>query len=92
MIRHAGGEGHDASCREMAESVSAYLDGDLDAALKAAIEKHEGKCPPCRAFIRTLATTVEAIRKQPREPLPESLRSALRQALEQLKAREGESR
>ncbi len=69
------------NCRDMAEHLSGYLDAELDEALRRTIERHEGRCPPCRAFIRTLARTVEAVRSMPRRPLPPALKKALREAL-----------
>jgi len=72
---------HPESCRDMVEYLSDYVDGDLDAALRDMIEAHGGKCPPCRAFIRTLSATVLAVRALPREPLDPRSRRALLQAL-----------
>lgn len=69
------------TCREMAEYLSDYIDGELDASLRRAIDEHGGECPPCRAFVRTLRRTVEAVRAQPRSPLPARLRDALAGAL-----------
>jgi anti-sigma factor RsiW len=67
---------HPMNCREMAAYLSDYLDGELDASLRELIERHGGECPPCRAFVRTLNRTVEALRAQPREPLgPERTRA-----------------
>jgi RNA polymerase sigma-70 factor (ECF subfamily) len=69
------------SCREMARHLSEYLDGELQEALRLAIDAHGGECPPCRAFVRTLGRTVEAVRAQPRAPLPPALRRRLAEAL-----------
>lgn len=68
-------------CLEMVEHLSDYIDGNLDADMRELIEKHGGQCPPCRSFIRTLRKTVEAVRKQPRSPIPAKLRTALAEAL-----------
>jgi predicted anti-sigma-YlaC factor YlaD len=69
------------TCREMVEHLSDYIDGDLDAALRRVIDEHKGECPPCRAFVRTLALTVQTVRTLPREPLPAGLRRSLLEAL-----------
>lgn len=82
-MSHAG----EMTCKEMVEHLSDYLDGDLDAALKETIEAHGGECPPCRAFIRTLRRTVEAVRSLPREPLPPAARRALARALRNARPR-----
>jgi anti-sigma factor RsiW len=77
---------HAMSCRDMAAWLSDYLDGDLQADLRAVIDAHRGDCPPCEAFIRTLARTVEAVRSTPREPLPEALKQSLAESLRRLRA------
>ena len=78
---------HVLSCREMADHLSDYLDGDLAASLTALIDAHRGECPPCEAFIRTLARSVEVVRAQPREPLSPALRNRLLEALRQARSR-----
>ena len=74
-------EKHGMSCREMIGYLSDYVDGDVDAAIRRVIDQHGGECPPCRAFVRTLARTVEAIRSQPREAISPALKQALAGAL-----------
>lgn len=76
---HDGAVG--STCREMAEWVSDYLDGDLAASLRDMIDRHRGNCPPCEAFVRTLARTVELIRAHPHEPLSPDLVRAITEAL-----------
>ncbi|MEK7284161.1 MAG: zf-HC2 domain-containing protein [Acidobacteriota bacterium] len=78
---------HSMSCREMADCLSDYLDGELQADLRALIDEHRGECPPCEAFIRTLVRTVEAIRAQPREPLSADLRKSLADSLRRARRR-----
>ncbi len=79
--------GHSLSCREMAEQLSDYLDGDLAASLAALIDAHRGDCPPCEAFIRTLAKSIQIIHAQPREPLSPALRTRLVEALREARGR-----
>ena len=78
---------HALSCREMAEHLSDYLDGELSASLAALIDAHRGECPPCEAFIRTLAKSVQVVRARPREPLSPALRERLLEALRQARSR-----
>lgn len=78
---------HVLSCREMADHLSDYLDGELAASLAALIDAHRGECPPCEAFIRTLRRSVQMVRAQPREPLSEGLRKRLLDALVQARSR-----
>lgn len=86
MSRERGHE-HVLSCREMAEHLSDYLDGELAASLTALIDAHRGECPPCEAFIRTLARSVEVVRAQPREALSEGLKNRLVETLRQARSR-----
>lgn len=72
---------HLMSCREMADYLSDYLDGELEADLRALIDEHSGDCPPCEAFIRTLACVVETVRAEPRAALSAVQRHALVKAL-----------
>lgn len=78
---------HPMSCRDMAACLSDYLDGDLQADLRALIDAHRGDCPPCEAFIRTLARTVEAVRSSPREPLSDGLKKSLADSLRRVRRR-----
>ena len=78
---------HALSCREMAEHLSDYLDGDLAASLTDLIDAHRGECPPCEAFIRTLAKSLQVVRAQPRAPLSPALRKRLVEALRQARSR-----
>lgn len=78
---------HSMSCREMAAYLSDYLDGELQAGLRALIDAHRGDCPPCEAFIRTLARTVEAVRAQTREPLSAALKASLADSLRRIRRR-----
>lgn len=78
---------HSMSCREMAAYLSDYLDGDLRADLRSLIDAHRGDCPPCEAFIRTLARTVEVIRAQPRAPLSPALKQSLAASLRRARRR-----
>lgn len=69
------------SCREMADLLSDYLEGAVGADLRALIDDHRGDCPPCEAFIRTLAHIVETVRSQPRARLSAVQKRALVKAL-----------
>jgi len=75
------GKHHPMDCKEMVQYLSEYVDGEMDESLRRLIDEHGGDCPPCRAFIRTLSRTVEIVREQPREPLPDELRKKLAEAL-----------
>ena len=46
------------TCREILESLSEYIDAELDPALCREIEEHMRGCDPCVAFLNTLKKTV----------------------------------
>ena len=49
---------HDEDCRHLLESLSDYVDGDLEAALCDEIERHLDDCEDCKIVIDTLEKTV----------------------------------
>ncbi len=49
----------DTKCAELLSLLSDYLDGSLDPALVARLERHLKHCPPCQAFLASLRRTVE---------------------------------
>lgn len=46
------------TCREVTEFLMAYLDGELDPAVRAGFERHMGVCPSCVAFLESYKRTV----------------------------------
>ena len=71
-------------CRQVLARLSDYLDGDLDAETRTAVERHLQGCLPCLAFADTLRRTIELCRRHrptvlPR-PLTASARAELRRA------------
>jgi hypothetical protein len=52
------------------ELLSAYLDGELTAQEKAAVERHLRECAACRRDLLTMRQTVELLRGLPELPLP----------------------
>jgi len=46
-------------CRKLLTSLSEYIDGNLDQALCAEIERHLANCDNCHIVINTLKKTVE---------------------------------
>ena len=47
-------------CRECAEFILSYLEGDLPLDERAAFEQHLGKCPPCERYMTQYRLTVKA--------------------------------
>lgn len=50
--------------------LDAYLDGDLDAASQARVERHAQLCPPCRRLIATLKATLAGLHGLREQPPP----------------------
>ena len=68
-------------CRNLLSQLSDYVDGDLDTALCAEIEKHMADCPDCRAVVNTLEKTVELYRTAGQVEVPSEVESRLYKVL-----------
>ena len=53
--------------------LSAYLDGEVTGAERAAVEAHLAGCPACREHLLSLRALASAVRDQPVPPVPEGL-------------------
>lgn len=73
-----------AECKAMLSAISAYLDGDLDAAECAGIERHCAGCPACAEVVATLQRTVGLCRNAAAVPLPEAVRARARESVRKL--------
>jgi anti-sigma factor RsiW len=71
-------------CQEMLANISAYLDGDLEAARCDAIERHCQVCAPCAGLVEGLKETVGLCRQAGAVPLPEPVRQRARDRLRRL--------
>jgi anti-sigma factor RsiW len=63
-----------AECRRVLASVSAYLDGDLEAGACEAIETHCRECAGCAEVIAGLRETVGLCRQVGSRPVPDDVR------------------
>ena len=83
---------HTSACRATLQGISAYLDGDLDAAACDAIERHARGCPGCAAALDGLRQTVGLCRQAADVGMPDAVRERARDAVRQLLAqRPGET-
>ncbi|MEW5796920.1 MAG: anti-sigma factor [Candidatus Zixiibacteriota bacterium] len=64
-------------CPEYLNDLNDYLDGTLDQATCAEIQRHLGECENCRIMIDTLRQTVTLCRGGKPEPLPPALEARL---------------
>lgn len=71
----------DVNCKEVLREVSTYLDGDLDAGLKAALESHLSHCHHCKVVFDTTRKTIELYCDGKLFPLPEAVHTRLHEAL-----------
>lgn len=69
MSRGYGGR---AECRPVAELLSAYLDGEVDAGERTRVEAHLEVCEACRAELESLRATAGMLHRLPLEPAPRS--------------------
>jgi len=70
---------HSERCRDYLERLSRYLDDDLRAADRRAIEKHLNDCPCCEDVLKSLKDTVALCHEKGRPALPRVVRQRARQ-------------
>ena len=73
-----------AECRRLLASVSAYLDGDLDATACESIEAHCRECGKCANVIAGLRETIGLCRQAGARPVPEPVRQRARDRVRRL--------
>ncbi len=59
------------TCRDLAEFLIDYLDGDLPAEQRLVFETHLRRCPPCEAYLRTYEATIRITKLVHTETCPE---------------------
>lgn len=69
------------NCEGVFKQLSNYLDGELDADLKQALEEHLKMCRNCRVVVDTTRKTIEIYCDGRLFPLPEEVRERLHVAL-----------
>jgi anti-sigma factor RsiW len=69
------------TCREIADFLMSYVDGELPATLQKVFESHLAECPECVAYLESYRTTVRLARnaspKAAESAPPELIRSIL---------------
>jgi anti-sigma factor RsiW len=64
------------TCRELADFLMSYLDGELEPEARRSFEDHLGRCPPCVAYLESYQETVRLGRSLcpgPDAPLPDEV-------------------
>jgi len=77
----AHSERRPASCKALFAQLSDYLDEQLDDSLCQKLEEHFEGCAPCEAFLASLESTIEQLRKAPAEQLKPAAAAKLRREL-----------
>jgi anti-sigma factor (TIGR02949 family) len=82
-----------SSCREIADRLTSYVDGELPSESRAAVERHLGECPPCRRAAEATAAGRLVLRRCAAalrdEPLPPGLKSRCEALAREHRARTG---
>ena len=69
------------NCKEFLKELTDYLDGVLDAQLRADLEEHLIWCHDCYVVCNTTKMTIQVYRDNQIYELPDDLRSRLRSAV-----------
>ena len=77
----ANSERRPASCKALFARLSDYLDEQLDDSLCKKLEEHFEGCAPCEAFLASLESTIEQLRKAPQEKLNSTFAAKIRHDL-----------
>jgi hypothetical protein len=73
------------TCRELAELLFEYTQGELDPDLCEHITRHLSLCPPCVAYMESYRITIQLTRKLPDAPMPPELVQRLQEAMRSFK-------
>jgi RNA polymerase sigma-70 factor (ECF subfamily) len=77
----ANSENRPASCKALFAQLSNYLDEQLDDSLCEKLEQHLDGCEPCKAFLASLESAIEQLRKSPSYALSKSAAAQIRRDL-----------
>jgi hypothetical protein len=69
------------NCRELAELLIDYVQGELEPGLCEHISHHLTVCPLCEAFVSTYRITIQLTRRLPAAPMPPELAARLEEAM-----------
>jgi len=77
-------------CKDVIHELSNYLDGELDPALMAEVERHMSHCEECRLVVDQTRQTITLFCDAEPAPLPPDVHERLHKALAQrLRSRPG---
>lgn len=64
-------------CQQLVEMVTDYLEGDLDPAARAALERHLAACGHCSGYVEQVRRMLALTSAMPPEPVPDDMVDAL---------------
>ncbi len=70
------------TCRDFLHELSEYLDENVDAELRAKLERHISECPNCWVIADTTRKTIKIYKGMDPYPIPPEVESRLMRALE----------
>jgi anti-sigma factor RsiW len=77
------------TCKDFLSELSDYLDENLDAEIRAKLEKHMTECPNCWVIADTTRKTIKIYKGMDPYPIPSDVESRLMKALERKIAARG---
>ena len=77
------------TCRELAELLLEYTQGDLDPDLCEHISRHLSDCQPCMHYMESYRNAIQLTGRLPPAPMPPELAQRLEVALRSFKGQEG---
>jgi anti-sigma factor RsiW len=78
------------TCKDFLHELSEYLDENIDAALRAKLERHITECPNCWVIADTTRKTIKIYRGVEPLPIPADVENRLMRALEKKMAAKGQ--
>jgi len=70
------------TCKEFLQELSDYLDENVDAEIRAKLERHITECPNCWVVCDTTKKTIRIYKGMEPQPIPPEIESRLMSALE----------
>ena len=77
------------TCKDFLQELSDYLDENLDAEVRAKLEKHITECPNCWVIADTTRKTIQIYKGMEPYNIPADVESRLMKALEKKMAAKG---
>ncbi len=77
------------TCKDFLSELSDYLDENLDAEIRAKLEKHMTECPNCWVIADTTRKTIKIYKGMDPYPIPSDVEARLMKALERKIAARG---